>query len=702
MPKKPQTPRSQARVRPIKTFVDRQLQRLPWLDQSEIEAKLAAEEAGDSDSGDDERNQKHHSPRRSRRSASNARLESIQEKVLQVLGVCPVGGVSEESAYIKLLRRLDLLEFRIHLGVSVALERDLPPRFPRIRAWVETLWFEVAVGVLIILNSVFLGLGTYYEDDNDVRPLMLIISEHFFIVVFLVEFMLRILAYGFFWIFSPPNVLDSLLIWVTGVLSRWILAPCGIDTGLLDSMSALRIFRLFRLCRALRMLPQFRELWTLVKGITQCISLLFWTLFLTFAVQYVFAVAVIDTVSKSQEFAEDDEVQRLFGSLSTAMFTGFRLMTFDNWGAVVRPIVYRSPESCVLFLTFLGVAGIVLFNLMTAIVVKNAFDAQQEDDEMVAQRKALEFAQQMNDLARMFQETAHVGKLTKAEFFECLDDANFLRRMRILDIEVQELPEIFEMYDEGVGQVNTNDFVVGLVRMRGVAMSRDILKATSIVLRVSNKYQSLLEDIQEEQLKELEFVQERISHADSNLYEMQEVTRQILNKLDEIGIQKIFKATAEQFPLVVEPTLEQVLERDRIIEDRMTDLRGRRRVNLPAKPVATSKALRVRAVPETWICARKEERRSRAAQWSQKVNGKVARVPASPAAMKPSAERGVAQEFRETWNDIGFATSEPDFLRAVANATPISATSALSTVDMLPAGLLSHHTGEFAKATHRQ
>ena len=39
------------------------------------------------------------------------------------------------------------------------------------------------------------------------------------------------------------------------------------------------------------------------------------------------------------------------------------------------------PEAVPIFALFLGVAGIVLFNLMTAIVVKNAFDAAEADEE---------------------------------------------------------------------------------------------------------------------------------------------------------------------------------------------------------------------------------------------------------------------------------------------------------------------------------
>lgn len=52
-----------------------------------------------------------------------------------------------------------------------------------------------------------------------------------------------------------------------------------------------------------------------------------------------------------------------------------------------RPIIYAMPEAAIIFLLFMGIASIVLFNLMTAIVVKNAFDASEADEEMLGMRR---------------------------------------------------------------------------------------------------------------------------------------------------------------------------------------------------------------------------------------------------------------------------------------------------------------------------
>ena len=35
------------------------------------------------------------------------------------------------------------------------------------------------------------------------------------------------------------------------------------------------------------------------------------------------------------------------------------------------------------------------------------------------------------------------------EFLECLDDLTFVRKMKLLDIDLEELPDIYDILDDG-------------------------------------------------------------------------------------------------------------------------------------------------------------------------------------------------------------------------------------------------------------
>ena len=54
-------------------------------------------------------------------------------------------------------------------------------------------------------------------------------------------------------------------------------------------------------------------------------------------VHFMSAVVVMETITKSELFEDDEVVQRLFGSLSYSMFTLFQFMTFDSWAFYARP-----------------------------------------------------------------------------------------------------------------------------------------------------------------------------------------------------------------------------------------------------------------------------------------------------------------------------------------------------------------------------
>merc|ERR1719235_2415810 len=154
-------------------------------------------------------------------------------------------------------------------------------------------------------------------------------------------------------------------------------------------------------------------------------------------------------------------------------------MTLDSYSGILRYIMAELPEMLLLFAAFIGVASIVLMNLMTAIVVENAFAAAAKDEEAVAQMKKLKQKKTVNDLKMLFKDLDEDGSgaLSKEEFTDVLDDPAFVQKMKALDIELDELPTIFEIFDDGDGQISTDEFCGGLKKMQNKAMNRDMLIA---------------------------------------------------------------------------------------------------------------------------------------------------------------------------------------------------------------------------------
>jgi len=601
-----------------------------------------------------------------RKKASNGK-QRLQEKALaQIrLRVLEKLGVPEDEdlpwpLHLRLQRACGLLQIRTIIGIKRIRVEEEPPDFPGARYIVSSLKFEAVVGVLIFLNSAMIGWDTMFKNGES-KPWILLISEYIFTFIFVVEFILRIMAYSWVWIFSPMNIFDAFVVWIVGVLTTYILIPFGANMDIIQRLAALRILRLARLCRAIRMIPVFHELWMLVKGVMECMSLLFWAGVIIGTVHFMFAVATLELVVKTEQFKDDPLVNEYFGGLLPAMFTLFQIMTFDSWAFIIRPIIYREPATAVLFFFFMGIAGIVLFNLMTAIVVKNSFDAITEDEEAMAQLKHLEHQKMNQELREMFKDMDddNSGTLSQEEFTDVLDDVAFIRKMKMMDIDLEELPDIFEILDDGDGQVSMDEFCMGLMRMQGVAMSRDTLKATHRLKRINDGFTEISQEMEHYSEDVCDNVENALDSSHENFLEMQALIAELLKQLNQIGIRKVVHESTAELPKLPEPTIGEILNETKRAaaaaeeqEERRESNPNRRKNSM--EPDLSLPGAMVKPIPPAWISRRREEEK----QARREKNKTVAR--ARKRLQEPEEEEAppeeplgpVAMEFQEEWNRL--------------------------------------------------
>mmetsp|Transcript_7988 Transcript_7988/g.18542 ORF Transcript_7988/g.18542 Transcript_7988/m.18542 type:complete len:1070 (+) Transcript_7988:77-3286(+) len=502
---------------------------------------------------------------------SSASLEGASDNILARAREA-VGIPEEEEEYtcwLRLQKKTGILWFRMQLAVRKIAIGDHPPH-PGLKRFVESLRFEAAIGALIVVNGIISGMDAMYKPGEE-RPSLISVSEHVFVAIFVMEYFLRLRAATWVWMFEPMNMFDTFVVWITGVLVVWILEPLGIDFDPLRRLAALRVLRLGRLARAVRTMPMFKELWMLVSGVLECTRLLFWSIVIIAIVHFMFAVAVMETITKSDIFQGEDpadlDVQRYFGTLSYSMFTLFQFMTFDSWALRARPIMFKMPEAAALFILFLGVAGIVLFNLMTAIVVKNAFDAAEADEEAKAQQQVHQQAMMQADLRTMFQalDEDGSGTLTREEFTDVLDDIMFIRQMKVLDIDLEELPEIFDILDDGDGEITTEEFCTGVTRLQGFAMSREMMRCTNRNQELNRKFAQVSHCMGEKVNHTLHMTEMSMEATHENLVELQQMTAEVLLKLEEAGLHRAVRSstkTLEDLVSVSTPTLEDIAQQE--------------------------------------------------------------------------------------------------------------------------------------------
>merc|ERR1719421_2778035 len=144
--------------------------------------------------------------------------------------------------------------------------------------------------------------STYEINGWSIAPFMFL--EWVFLVIYSTELGLRFFAHGRHCLKSGRVCFDLFLV-ATSLISMAIVEPLlrnSTDEGsaaALGSLMVLRMFRLGRLARAIRLIAQFRTLWTLVRGLFGNIDTVMYTFILIFIILYIFACMGIELITKS-------------------------------------------------------------------------------------------------------------------------------------------------------------------------------------------------------------------------------------------------------------------------------------------------------------------------------------------------------------------------------------------------------------------
>eukprot|EP00971_Amphidinium_carterae_P066898 1324827-Amphidinium_carterae.1 len=123
-------------------------------------------------------------------------------------------------------------------------------------------------------------------------------------------------------------------------------------------------------------------------------------------VLYFFGIMATVLLAGSGSFQGDDDVSLLvqdkFGDVPKAMVTLFQVMTLDSWTSIMRPLMDREVWIPVFFMLFISIAVFLLMNLITAVIVENAFKTAQEDEVQLAMLHDQEKEHEFDTLMQFF------------------------------------------------------------------------------------------------------------------------------------------------------------------------------------------------------------------------------------------------------------------------------------------------------------
>ncbi|MEZ5537336.1 MAG: ion transporter [Thiolinea sp.] len=215
--------------------------------------------------------------------------------------------------------------------------------------------FELFVIAIIIFSALLIGAHTYEGESSFISAEMMGVLEvlDFGVTLFfLAEILIRFLAEknkkDFFK--SGWNIFDTLVVTVS-------LIP-------LEQANMVILARLIRIFRVLRMVSIIPELRMLLNSLLKALPQLGYVMLLMFIIFYIYAAIGSTLFEKINP--------GLWGNISIAMLTLFRVMTFEDWTDVMYETMEHpdgSPLSWIYYLTFIFFTTFAFLNMVIGIVV---------------------------------------------------------------------------------------------------------------------------------------------------------------------------------------------------------------------------------------------------------------------------------------------------------------------------------------------
>ncbi|MEM6475815.1 MAG: ion transporter [Pseudomonadota bacterium] len=225
----------------------------------------------------------------------------------------------------------------------------------RVRAWLESTFFERFIITIIVINAIGLGLETSPEVMTRIGPFIEQLDQ-IAIAIFVVEIALKLFAYGFGFFRNGWNIFDLAIVSAA-------LVPAG------EQFSVLRALRILRALRLISVVPSMRKV---IVGLFKAIPSIGTVIVMLVLLFYISAVMATKLFGEA--------FPQWFGTLGESLYSLFQIMTLESWSmGIVRPVMEEFPYAWAFFVPFILLTSFIVLNLFIGVIV-NAMAEATEDE----------------------------------------------------------------------------------------------------------------------------------------------------------------------------------------------------------------------------------------------------------------------------------------------------------------------------------
>jgi len=231
--------------------------------------------------------------------------------------------------------------------------RDLGDDIRRLRDrcgnFVNNKHVETAVLVLIVLNAIMMGIGTFdFVTENQKVFNTFEIIDSAFLYIFTAELLLQFIYHGFY-IFTNPWLVFDFIIIVTSFTLR-----------------KAQIIRAFRVLRTLRLVSRVEAMKEVIGCLFAIMPRMLAIVSFLSLIMYIFSV--VFTTLFRETFELNVTEYNYFGSLESSALTLFQMMTLDGWSHVCRQIMEVYRWAWIPFIVYVIITAFIVVNLVIAVI----------------------------------------------------------------------------------------------------------------------------------------------------------------------------------------------------------------------------------------------------------------------------------------------------------------------------------------------
>jgi len=243
--------------------------------------------------------------------------------------------------------------------------------------------------------------------------------------------------------------------------------------------------RVGKTLRVIRTMSLFRHLRVLLKTIASSFMSLMWAFVILLLCQLTSALILCQLL---QHYITDESmaldtriwVDRMYGTTAKSMYTLFEITFSGGWPNYARRVIEDvNPFFSIIFVLYVLAVHFAMIRIISAMFLKETLQNAATDADMLIQEKAVEAKNFRRRLGDLFH-SADIDQnqlISHEEFAKIAKHPSVRSWFSSMGIDLRESKAVFRLLvAPGKTEVKYDDFVNGLMRLRGPARAQDMAK----------------------------------------------------------------------------------------------------------------------------------------------------------------------------------------------------------------------------------